>query len=336
MDETATRTNAAGELVLPVLGTLPPLEGLGPWFNSPPLTNARTQGQGRADRFLDLQLHQLPPRASLFARHGTRSIARTGWSSSACTRPNSRSSANLANVAKAVEDLGVHYPVALDNEYAFWSALHNNTGRRITSSMRRAASASHHHGEGDYAMSERVIQQLLAEAGHAPSDRHGRRRARRAPKLPRRSARSARPRPTSAMPAPNASSRPAGCMHDSQRPMRPRRSRSMNGRSRAAGSTIAQSARSPRRARRSPSASTPATSISCWAPRTASRCASGDARRQGAWRRRRASTPSRTARASSRSSGSISSFARRARFATALSRSTFLDPGVQAFSFTFG
>ena len=66
MDQSSTRTNAAGELVLPVLGTLPPLDGIGPWFNSPPLTNAATQGQGRADRLLDLQLHQLPSNASLF------------------------------------------------------------------------------------------------------------------------------------------------------------------------------------------------------------------------------------------------------------------------------
>src|SRR3982751_519492 len=37
MGDTATRTNAMGDLVLPVEGTLPPLTGLGPWFNSPPL-----------------------------------------------------------------------------------------------------------------------------------------------------------------------------------------------------------------------------------------------------------------------------------------------------------
>src|SRR4051812_33988076 len=38
MNDSKARTNAMGELVLPVEGTLPPLDGLGPWFNSPPLT----------------------------------------------------------------------------------------------------------------------------------------------------------------------------------------------------------------------------------------------------------------------------------------------------------
>src|SRR5881398_1825034 len=38
MGETTARTNKMGELVLPVEGELPPLTGLGPWFNSPPLT----------------------------------------------------------------------------------------------------------------------------------------------------------------------------------------------------------------------------------------------------------------------------------------------------------
>src|SRR5690242_6889136 len=39
------RTNAAGELVLPVEGMLPPLDGLGPWFNSAPLTREQLKGK---------------------------------------------------------------------------------------------------------------------------------------------------------------------------------------------------------------------------------------------------------------------------------------------------
>src|SRR6476659_1261720 len=38
MNESSARTNAMGALVLPVEGRLPPLDGLGPWFNGPPLT----------------------------------------------------------------------------------------------------------------------------------------------------------------------------------------------------------------------------------------------------------------------------------------------------------
>ena len=48
-----------------------------------------------------------------------------------------------ANVAKAIKDLGVTYPVALDNRYVPVAARSRTiTGRPITSSMRRAAFAS--------------------------------------------------------------------------------------------------------------------------------------------------------------------------------------------------
>src|SRR3982750_948872 len=45
MNETRTGTNAMGELALPVEGTPPPLDGLGPWFNSPPLTRDQLKGK---------------------------------------------------------------------------------------------------------------------------------------------------------------------------------------------------------------------------------------------------------------------------------------------------
>src|SRR5262249_60225306 len=43
--ETSTTTNAMGDLVLPVEGELPPLDGLGPWFNSAPLTREQLKGK---------------------------------------------------------------------------------------------------------------------------------------------------------------------------------------------------------------------------------------------------------------------------------------------------
>ncbi len=45
MGETSARTNRMGELVLPVEGELPPLTGLGPWFNSAPLTREQLKGK---------------------------------------------------------------------------------------------------------------------------------------------------------------------------------------------------------------------------------------------------------------------------------------------------
>ena len=45
MGESRTRTDAMGQLVLPVEGQLPPLDGLGPWINSSPLTREQLRGK---------------------------------------------------------------------------------------------------------------------------------------------------------------------------------------------------------------------------------------------------------------------------------------------------
>jgi hypothetical protein len=75
-----------------------------------------------------------------------------------------------ANVAKAIADLGIRYPVALDNQYRLWSALDNHYWPAHYFIDAQGRIRYHHFGEGDYALSERVIRQLLAEAGHAPKD----------------------------------------------------------------------------------------------------------------------------------------------------------------------
>jgi len=75
-----------------------------------------------------------------------------------------------ANVARAIKDLGIRYPVALDNEWHLWRALKNNYWPAHYFIDAEGRIRYYHHGEGDYAMSERVIRQLLAEAGRAPMD----------------------------------------------------------------------------------------------------------------------------------------------------------------------
>jgi hypothetical protein len=75
-----------------------------------------------------------------------------------------------ANVARAIKDLGVTYPVALDNRYVLWNAPHNQYWPAHYFVDAQGRIRYFHHGEGEYDLSERVIRQLLAEAGHAPKD----------------------------------------------------------------------------------------------------------------------------------------------------------------------
>ncbi len=169
MDQSSTRTNAAGELVLPVLGTLPPLDGIGPWFNSPPLTNAQLKGKVVLIDFWTYScincLRTLPYLKAWDSKYRKDGLAIIGIHA-----PEFAFEREPANVAKAIQDLGVRYPVALDNKYVLWNALHNQYWPAHYFVDAQGRIRYFHHGEGEYAMSERVIRQLLAEAGHAPAE----------------------------------------------------------------------------------------------------------------------------------------------------------------------
>ena len=180
-----------------------------------------------------------------------------------------------ANVAKAIEDLGIRYPVALDNGYSCGARSRTIIGRRITSSMPRAAFASTISARANM----RCRSGSSASSSPKPATRPRTRRWREANAVGRRGRRRVRrdrlarnlyrlcPR------RPLRLARRAAARR-SQRPMRPRRYRSTNGRSRDRGSTASKARDRLRPARRSASASTPATSTSCSARRAASRCAS--------------------------------------------------------------
>jgi hypothetical protein len=73
---------------------------------------------------------------------------------------------DLGNVSKAVRELGITYPVAVDNDYAIWRAFGNQYWPAHYFIDAKGQVRAHHFGEGEYAQSEQIIQQLLAEAGH--------------------------------------------------------------------------------------------------------------------------------------------------------------------------
>ena len=168
MNDSAARTNAAGELVLPVLGRLPSLDGLGPWLNSPPLNSEHLKGKVVLVDFWTYScincLRTLP-----YLKAWDEKYRKDGLVVIGVHAPEFAFERDPANVAKAVRDLGIRYPVALDNQYRLWRALHNQYWPAHYFVDAEGRIRYFHHGEGDYGMSERVIRQLLAEAGHAPS-----------------------------------------------------------------------------------------------------------------------------------------------------------------------
>jgi cytochrome c biogenesis protein CcdA/thiol-disulfide isomerase/thioredoxin len=167
--ETSAKTNAMGDLVLPVEGELPPLDGLGPWFNSPPLTRDQLKGKVVVIDFWTYScincLRSLP-----YIKAWDEKYRKDGLVIIGVHAPEFAFEREPANVAKAIQDLGVRYPVALDNQYVLWRALKNNYWPAHYFVDAQGRVRYHHFGEGDYEGSERVIRQLLAEAGHAPKD----------------------------------------------------------------------------------------------------------------------------------------------------------------------
>jgi cytochrome c biogenesis protein CcdA/thiol-disulfide isomerase/thioredoxin len=168
MGESRARTDAMGALVLPVEGTLPPLDGLGPWFNSPPLNLQQLRGKVVVIDFWTYScincLRSLPYVKAWDAKYRKDGLVVIGVHA-----PEFAFEREPANVAKAIRELGITYPVALDNQYVLWRALQNNYWPAHYFVDAQGRIRFHHFGEGEYAMSERVIRQLLAEAGHAPA-----------------------------------------------------------------------------------------------------------------------------------------------------------------------
>jgi cytochrome c biogenesis protein CcdA/thiol-disulfide isomerase/thioredoxin len=167
--ESDARTNAMGELVLPSQGELPPLDGLGPWYNSPPLTREQLRGKVVLVDFWTYScincLRAIPYVRAWYDKYRDDGLVVIGVHA-----PEFAFEREPANVAKAIKDLDIRYPVALDNQYKLWSALKNNYWPAHYFIDAQGRIRYFHHGEGEYDVSERVIRQLLAEAGHAPKD----------------------------------------------------------------------------------------------------------------------------------------------------------------------
>jgi hypothetical protein len=78
---------------------------------------------------------------------------------------------DLGNVRRAVKEMNVPYPVAVDSNYAIWRAFRNNAWPAVYLVDAKGQVRYRHLGEEEYAQTERMIQQLLAEAGSTGVER---------------------------------------------------------------------------------------------------------------------------------------------------------------------
>ena len=103
----------------------------------------------------------------------------SSWS--ACTRPNSPSRRNARNVETAIKRLGIHYPVAQDNQYRTWRAFGNQYWPAAYLIDRSGTIVATQFGEGGYQQMENAIARLVGDrAAHCANARSGLERRRNA------------------------------------------------------------------------------------------------------------------------------------------------------------
>jgi thiol-disulfide isomerase/thioredoxin len=149
---------------LPVEGELPSLDGATGWLNSPALTPAGLRGKVVLVDFWTFTcvnwLRQLP-----YLRAWAEKYAAYGLVVIGAHTPEFGFEHDPDNVRRAVEDMKIGYPVALDSDYAVWTAFDNHYWPALYIADAQGNIRHHHFGEGEYGQSEMIIQQLLAEAG---------------------------------------------------------------------------------------------------------------------------------------------------------------------------
>jgi cytochrome c biogenesis protein CcdA/thiol-disulfide isomerase/thioredoxin len=156
---------------LPVIGKLPPLDGATEWLNSPPLTADGLRGHVVVIDFWTYScincLRALPYVKAWYEKYRDKGLVVIGIHA-----PEFAFEKDLSNVRREVKQLGVTYPVAVDNDYKLWRAFGNEYWPAHYFVDASGNIRHTHFGEGEYDESERVIQQLLAEAGggNMPAD----------------------------------------------------------------------------------------------------------------------------------------------------------------------
>ena len=115
-------------------------------------------------------------RCRTFAR-GPHSTKTRAWLSLACTRPNSHLRKTSTTFDEFAKEMGIEYPVAIDNDRAIWRGFANHYWPALYFLDAAGHVRDHHFGEGKYEQSETTIRQLLADAGNrsdrAASSRRG-------------------------------------------------------------------------------------------------------------------------------------------------------------------
>jgi thiol-disulfide isomerase/thioredoxin len=153
---------------LPIEGDLPAANAT-EWLNSRPLTAADLRGKVILIDFWNYScvnwrrtLPYVRAWADKYKDHGLVVIG--------VHTPEFEFEKNVDNVRRAAKDMKIDYPIAIDSDRSIWRAFNNDFWPALYFVDSEGRIRHHYWGEGRYEQSERVIQQLLAEAGYGGID----------------------------------------------------------------------------------------------------------------------------------------------------------------------
>ncbi len=153
-------TNVSAENSLPLM---PSFDGATQWFNSPPLASASLRGKVVLVDFWTYScincLRTLPYLKAWNEKYRDQGLVIIGVHT-----PEFAFEKDPRNVGQAIRDLGIEYPVVMDNRYLIWKAYNNQYWPAHYLVDARGRIRDQHFGEGAYAETERMIQSLLKEA----------------------------------------------------------------------------------------------------------------------------------------------------------------------------
>jgi cytochrome c biogenesis protein CcdA/thiol-disulfide isomerase/thioredoxin len=144
---------------------MPSLAGATGWLNSGPLTRESLRGKVVLVDFWTYScincLRTLPYVKRWYETYKDHGLVVIGVHA-----PEFAFERDPDNVRRAIGELGITYPVAIDDDYAIWRGFSNQYWPAHYFIDASGDIRAHHFGEGDYEGSERIIRELLTQAGY--------------------------------------------------------------------------------------------------------------------------------------------------------------------------
>jgi thiol-disulfide isomerase/thioredoxin len=154
-----------GDATRPFLhANFPSLMGATDWINSPPLTNTGLRGKVVLVEFWTYTCVNWR-RESPYVRAWAQRYRDKGLVVIGVHSPEFDFEKDADNVRRATKEIGIDYPVAVDSRMGVWTAFGNEYWPALYFIDAKGRVRGRHFGEGDYDQSEQMIRALLTEAG---------------------------------------------------------------------------------------------------------------------------------------------------------------------------